>query len=173
MTPSRNLEGVIFMLSALKKLFNRQPPQDKLAAQRERLMAIKNAETVESARHPHMHKADINALIHTFDPQHAGGHAGSAKRAKDAPVVPSWLRAEPNTFPERTPMLYRIFLITADAKGRPNYEHQVMVSNNVLKKDDVTALFAAWDEEALRIAQLPPEPEEKKPSGETPPPPAP
>lgn len=161
------------MLSALKKLFNRQPSQDPLAAQRERLMAIRNAEMVESTRHPHMHKADINELIRAFDPQHAGSHVGPGKRPKDAPILPSWLRAEPNTFPERTPMLYRIFLVTADAKGRPNYEHQVMVSNNALNKNDVVALFAAWDEEALRIAQLPPEPEEKKPDGQAPPPPAP
>ena len=166
------------MLQSLRKLFNRQKPQDPMAAQRERLMAVSKAQTVESARHPHMHKADINALIRAIDPQHVSSHVGPGKRAKDAPVLSSWLRAEPNTFPERTPMLYRVFLVTGDAKGRRSYEHTVMVSNNVLKKEDVATLFTAWDAEALRIAQLPPEPEEKKqetkkPDGEKPTPPAP
>ena len=158
------------MFQSLKKLFNRQPPQDPLAAQRERLLAISKAETVESARHPHMHKADINALIRALDPSHVSSHVGPNKRKKDAPIAQSWLRAEPNTFPERTPMLYRIFLVTEDIKGRPSYEHTVMVSNNALNKNDVATLFAAWDVEGTRIAQLPPEPKEKKPEVETLPP---
>lgn len=157
------------MFESLKKLFNRQPPQDPLAAQRERLLALSARETVESARHPHMHKADINALIRAIDPDHVNGHVGPTKRQKDAPVLQSWLRAEPNTYPERTPMLYRVFLVTGDNKGRAHYSHNVMVSNGRLKKDDVLSLFAAWDAEALRIAQLPPEPEEKKPDGDAPP----
>jgi len=167
------------MFQSLKKLFNRPQQQDPLAAQRERLLAISKAETLESTIHTHMHKADLNALISAVDPTHPGNYGGPAKRAKNAPVLSSWLRAEPNTYPERTPMLYRIFLVTADEKARAGYEHTVMVSNNALNKNEVAALFTAWNNEAARIAQLPPEPEEKKPEnpkaeGEVPPaPPAP
>lgn len=156
------------MLPSLRKLFARTAPQDPLAAQRERLLAVSRAETMESARHPHMQKADINALIRAIDPHHADSHVGPTKRAKDAPVQPSWLRAEPNTYPERTPMLYRIFIVTADARDRASHEHRVMVSNNALKKDDVAALFTAWDAEAARIAALPPEPEDKTPDSPKP-----
>lgn len=166
------------MFQSLKKLFNRAPQQDPLAAQRERLLAIKTRETVESAHHVNMHKANVHALIHAVKPAHNDDQPGAVKRAKNAPMVETWLRAEPNTFPERTPMLYRIFMLTADEKGRAGYEHIVMVSNNMLDKDDVALLFAAWDAEGVRIAQLPPEPienkpEEKKPEARPPAPPAP
>ena len=156
------------MFESLKKLFNRAPQQDPLAAQRERLLAAKIKDTVESARHVNMHKTNINALIHAINPAHNEDHAGSIKRARNAPVIPTWLRAEPNVFPERTPVLYRIFMVIGDEKGRPGYEHTVMVSNNMLDRDDVAVLFAAWDAEGVRIAQLPPEPPEKKPEGNAP-----
>ena len=156
------------MFQYLKKLFNRTPQQDPMVAQRERLLAIKMKETIESVRHVNMHKANVNALIHAVKPAHNDDQPGTVKRAKNAPVVETWLRAEPNTFPERTPMLYRIFMLTADEKGRAGYEHIVMVSNNMLDKDDVALLFAAWDAEGVRIANLPPEPDDKKPEAAKP-----
>lgn len=150
------------MFKALQNLFTRKAKHDPLHEQRQRLLALSKSGTVESARHRGMEAADINILLRAIVPDHAQGHVGASPLKPGMKPKTYWLRAEPNIQSDKTPMMLRIFMIsTADGADSRN-AHIVMVSNNKLAKPDVERLFVMWDEEAARIAALPPPVPEQK-----------
>jgi hypothetical protein len=67
----------------------------------------------------------------------------------------SWLRAEPNTWPEKTPLTFRVFHVTLP-QGPKAQPHAVMVSNGELTRADIQKLFVKWGEESQRLRLLPP-----------------